>query len=80
MLDWLTTFIKFIGATVYEALPQSPFQQFIADISLSMYAGLGWLNWFIPVGSILAVMSVWLLAIGFFYLFKAILHWIGYSD
>lgn len=41
-------------------LPVSPF----ADLALpaAMDTGLGWLNWIFPIGDMLGIFSIWLLA------------------
>lgn len=55
-------------------LPTSPFQDFIGQLSGLPY--LSYLNWFFPVGRVLAVMSAWLLAIGLFYLYSVAMRWV----
>lgn len=78
MLDTLLTFIAAAGSAIASLLPLSPFQQWYESGSLSsVQQGLEWLNWFVPIGDFLAIMTTWLLAIGLFYLYRAALHWIG---
>ena len=55
-------------------LPTSPFQSFINACGDLPY--LGWLNWFIPVGQMVAIGEAWLVAVGLFYLYSIILRWI----
>ena len=55
-------------------LPLSPFKEF-----LSTFAGipaLGYLNWFFPVRECLGIMSVWLTAVGLFYMYSIVMRWI----
>lgn len=66
-------FNKF-GGWLESVLPTSPFHQFITQIEDTQ--ALHVLNWFIPVGQILNVLSAWLIAIGLFYLYSIILRWI----
>lgn len=59
---------------VLSVLPTSPFTLFInkmADIPF-----LSTLNYFIPVGSMIAIGQAWLLSVGLFYLYSIILRWI----
>lgn len=59
---------------VLQLLPTSPFVSFIDAMENIPY--LGWLNWFIPVGSIIAVGEAWLVSVGLFYLYSIVLRWI----
>lgn len=59
---------------VLGALPTSPFQAFINACGDLPY--LGWLNWFVPVGQMVAVGEAWLVAVGLFYLYSIVLRWI----
>ncbi len=79
MYDLLASFVSGLGSYLVSVLPTSPFQQFIPSLS-AMQTGLHWLNWFVPFGSMLAIMAVWLVAIALFYLWKSLAHWIGISD
>lgn len=55
-------------------LPASPFAAHIQALGGLPY--LGYLNWFIPVGTFLAIGTSWLGAVGIFYLVQIILRWI----
>ncbi len=55
-------------------LPQSPFADWIDSFVVPEW--LGWLNWFFPVGNCLAIMAVWLVAIGLYYLYSIVLRWV----
>ena len=55
-------------------LPTSPFRDFLDRFADIPY--LSYLNWVVPVADILAVMAVWLTAIGIFYLCSILLRWI----
>lgn len=55
-------------------LPTSPFTDVIAELEELPY--LGYLNWFVPVGPILAVGSLWLAAITLFYFYSVAMRWI----
>ena len=62
------------GQKILDLLPTSPFQEFIENFAGLPY--LGWLNWFFPVGDCLVVMSVWLVAVGLFYLYSIVMRWL----
>lgn len=54
-------------------LPLSPFTEVIE--SLEQLPFLGYLNWFIPVGTILNIFSLWLAAYGTYLTISIILRW-----
>lgn len=54
--------------------PQSPFAPFIDSLEQLPY--LGYLNWFVPVGGMLAVGTAWLAAIAVYYLYSVLARWI----
>lgn len=60
--------------SVIQILPRSPFAQFVEQFEDLPY--LGYLNWFIPVRSILTIMAAWLAAITLFYVYSVVARWI----
>lgn len=75
----LVEFLRSVLGGLMSLLPQSPFQDFYSTLGF-VGEGLGWLNWFVPVGSLLAIMAVWLVAVAGYYVYKALLHWAGLGD
>lgn len=76
MIEFMNQLLDKFGSVIVSLLPASPFEGFLNSIELnSKY--VGWLNWFVPVGGIITVIEAWLLAIATFYIYKAVLHWIG---
>lgn len=74
MLDWMKELLaKFLNA-VFELLPTSPFTSFIDALGELPY--LGYLNYFVPVGTFLKIGAAWLSAIALFYVYSLILRWI----
>lgn len=70
----VNTVTKLLQA-VLSLLPKSPFTDFIASWSPgSQY--IGWLNWFLPVGTLLTITGVWLAAVTAFYLISIVARWI----
>lgn len=79
MLDMLVEFLRSALSGLVSLLPQDPFVDVFSGFG-ALSQGLGWLNWFVPVGALLGIMSVWLVAIAGYYVYKALLHWIGVSS
>lgn len=66
---------KFVGILA-SILPGSPLRPFIDSLDLSGWeTGLGWLNWLVPVGFILEVLSAWLAAYVIYLLYSVIMRW-----
>lgn len=59
-------------------LPMSPFRQYIDAFSGLPY--LGYINWLIPVGAFIKIGSSWLAVITVYYIYSAILRWVGAID
>ena len=74
MKEILGQFLEWVLAL----LPTSPFTDFINACENLPY--LGWLNWFVPVGQMIAIGEAWLVAIGLFYMYSIILRWIKAID
>jgi len=55
-------------------LPQSPFQNFINGIGTIPF--LGFLNWFIPIGTFINIGVTWLGAIAIFYIYGIVMRWV----
>lgn len=74
MIEWINELLQKFGSALQTFLPLSPFRELIEEIELS--EGLAWLNWFIPVGEMVAVFGLWLVAYGTYLLYRIILRWI----
>ena len=61
-------------AVVLSLLPLSPFKEFIDKLEDIPF--LGYLNYFIPVGTCLKIGAAWLSAIALFYLYSVVARWI----
>jgi hypothetical protein len=74
-MDGFSQAIYDIAEGALSILPDSPFT-FLSNYSTSPVGQwLGYLNWFIPVNSFIAILEAWLLAIGVYYLLSIILRW-----
>ena len=54
MLEWFLEIIKKFGAIILSVLPTSPFDKYLDSLGNLDY--LGYLNWFIPVGSFIKIL------------------------
>ena len=59
---------------VMQVLPLSPFRQYIDYLAQFPY--LGWINWFIPMNSIVSITATWLVAVSTHYTYLFILRWL----
>ena len=74
LLEWL----QGIADKVLDVLPDSPFKDIINNTDIQQY--LGYINWFVPVGTILKILTAWLVAVAAYYLVSVILRWIKAID
>lgn len=70
----LNDFLSGIITTILKLLPADPFKSVI--LALPKMEWLGWLNWFVPVSQILAVLTAWTTVIALFYVYQAIARWL----
>lgn len=70
MKEILDKFLK----VIISLLPLSPFAGFIDSLEGIPY--LGYINYFIPVGTMLKIGAAWLSAITVFYLWSVVARWI----
>lgn len=66
----------FVGllALVMAFLPSSPFTTVINSFGNIPYLSI--LNWFFPVTEAIVVLEVWVVAVGIYFLYSAIMRWI----
>ena len=72
-LNSLGDTVKGIGNIIIGILPKSPFT--FLDANPQIKEILGFLNWFIPIDTMIAISEPWLTAIGIYYVLQAILRW-----
>lgn len=63
-----------LSNALLQFLPGSPFQAFLE--SFAEIPALGYLNYFVPVSEMIAIGQVWLLCVGIFYLYSAIMRFV----
>lgn len=74
MFAILSAFIKWLVGLAVALLPQSPFVNFAAP---QVEQGLGWLNWIVPVGDILGLLEIWLVACAAWMLYRYLFRQLG---
>ena len=74
MLSFLAKCWATFKTALMSVLPTSPFQGFISYLSAVPY--LGYINWFIPMGTIINITVTWTTAIGLYYLYSIVMRWI----
>ena len=75
LIQWMNTLIQTLGKKILTLLPTSPFRGLIDSWVAPQY--LGWLNWFMPVGTLITILNLWLAAITLFYLYSIIMRWVN---
>lgn len=75
MFSIISTFLRWFVGSALSILPASPFANFSIDAGFPL--ALGWLNWIVPVGDILGLLDVWLLAAASWMLFKFLYRRMG---
>lgn len=73
MIAKINAFLQSIAVAIMQFLPDSPFTGFIE--SLESVSWLGYLNWFVPVGTFVTIGTAWVAAIIVFYIYQMILRW-----
>jgi hypothetical protein len=73
-MDTMTALLGKFLEWVLALLPTSPFTDVIDQLQALPY--LGYLNWFVPIGTFIKIGSAWLGAITLFYMYSIILRWI----
>lgn len=64
--------LKSFFSSIYDLLPDSPFQTFFEGKLGILNDMLGWLNWFIPFDLCFKITEIWVVAIAAYYLFNIV--------
>lgn len=72
-MDGFIDFVNMVLGVVLSLLPDSPFTAIIAAIEKLDF--LPYLNWFVPVGTLIGIGTAWLTCISVYYLYQVILRW-----
>lgn len=74
MLNMMTELVNKFLTFLMKVLPLSPFADFIATLTELPY--LGYINFFVPIGTFLKIGTAWVGAIALFYLYSIIMRWV----
>lgn len=81
MFSDLTDTLVSLAISVINLFPASPFAPAIAAFNNSVvHEYLGYLNYIIPVGTMLTILSLWIAAVATYYVYQLILRWIKVVD
>jgi hypothetical protein len=76
MLDTLSNAIFESVQAVLSFFPDSPFA-ILQEMGSTEYSEwLGYLNWFIPIYTFVAIIELWLAGIAIYYVLQIVLRWI----
>lgn len=77
MLDSLGKLLSGGLKAVLSIFPDSPFEVLTSMGNNGQFAELfGFLNWFIPIYSFLAILQTWLVSIGLYYVYQIVFRWL----
>lgn len=71
LIGWLIGVVADLILTLSAALPDDPMK--LPEVAADWEQGLSWLNWFVPVGQIAALLAAWVAATVAYYAFQFIL-------
>lgn len=74
MIDSFLGVVNGIADSLVGILPVSPFRPYLDMFSSLPY--LGYLNWFLPVGTCVTIGASWLAVIAMFYIYSIIMRWV----
>lgn len=74
MIKFMKEMLDKLLAVIVSLLPLSPFASAIDSLAQVPY--LGYINYFIPVGTCLKIGTAWLSAIALFYLYSVVARWV----
>lgn len=76
VLGWLIGVVADLIIVLSAALPDGDLMQLPA-VGEMWETGLGWLNWWLPIGQLAALLATWIAATIAYYAFQFILRHIG---
>lgn len=74
MLTWLKEMLDSLGQGIVSVFPLSPFAPYIDKLGALPF--IGYINWFIPIGTFATIAACWGLAIGLYYAYSIIARWV----
>lgn len=80
ILDWIMDALYSLASVAVSWLPVSPFQSIEWSQDSFTYMVLSWVNYFIPLGWIMGIMSSYLTAVLIWYGVRWVLRFVRYID
>ena len=82
VIDWLLDFIYEGLEWVFGLLPDSPIQNsgFVADLDNTFVNVMGYINYFVPIGTMLGITVVYLTAVAVWYVVRWFMRLAKYID
>lgn len=74
MIEYMKELLDKFLALLLSLFPVSPFLSVIQELSALPY--LGYINWFVPVGTFVKIGSMWTAAIMAYYAWSVIARWV----
>lgn len=74
MLNFMKELLDGFLGLLLQLLPLSPFTSIIN--SLAAFPYLGYINWFIPIGTFVKIGAAWVTVIGIYYVYSVIARWV----
>lgn len=75
-MDWITGALVDLAISIINIFPTSPFVVLDELSNTEIYEWIQMLNWFIPVGSFVAILEAWLSGVAIYYVYQVALRWI----
>lgn len=76
MWNQLSDALVAIALGIIQLFPASPFGVLDSLSGTVAYEWLQFLNWFIPIGTFVGILEVWLSGIAIYYIYQIVLRWI----
>lgn len=73
ILEILGDTLSSLWEKLYDILPKSPIVYLSSNDIVAKY--LGYINWFIPIYSMISVLEGWLVAVSLYYIVQVVLRW-----
>ena len=78
MFGWISDSLVEIGRAIINIFPDSPIQTALQEIETNetIQQWLRYVNWFIPVHTMLTIFNIWLSAVLIYYVYQIVLRWV----
>lgn len=74
IISGIGEFLSQLGDVIIKVLPKSPFVYL--DMNPAVAEVMGYVNYFVPISTCVAIAEVWLVSIGLYYVYMIVLRWV----